>query len=138
MTDVEIEAYRKRLNDLTVQLKDGRKEEETICPQLIELAREVGASTRVLYVRFIDSRTSSTEADSSELIKNIHQALQTASMINMCSAATQGYEIATKASKDARKQFCIVAVIAVISAIAAVVSAIAAWVAPLLAAIRHC
>lgn len=136
MTDVEVETYRKRLNDLTIQLKGGQKEERTIRPQLIELAREVGASTQVLYVRFIDSTATSTEADSSELIKNIHQALQTASMVNMCSSATKGYEIATKASKDARKQFCIVAVIAIISATAAVVSAIAAWVAPLLATLR--
>jgi hypothetical protein len=131
MTDVEIEAYRKMLNDLTIQLKGGQKEERTILPQLIELAREVGASTQVLYVRFVDSSTSSTKADSSELIKNIHQALQTASMVNMCSAATKGYEIAIKASKDARKQFWIAAGIAFISAIAA-------WLAPLLVTLRHC
>jgi hypothetical protein len=130
MTDVEIEAYRKKLNDLTIQLKDGQKKEQTLCPQLIELARDVGASTRVLYLSVYNT-PSSTEADSPELIKNIHQALQTASMVNMCSAATKGYEIAIKASKDARKQFWIAAGIAFISAIAA-------WLAPLLESLKHC
>ena len=133
MTDTEIEAYRQRLNDLTLQLRDGKKDENTIRPQLIELAREVGASTKVLYVRFINSSTTSGEADTSELIKNIHQALQTATMVNMCKAATNGYEIATnasnmatKASKTASIQFWIATAINVIIAATAVISAIVA------------
>jgi len=120
MTDVEIEAYRQKLNVLTAE-----HPEDKIYMQLITLAKEVGASTKVL------SERRALDANTSELIKNIHQALQTATMVNMCSAATKGYEIATKASKDARKQFWIVAAIAIISAIAA-------WVAPLLAILRHC
>jgi uncharacterized protein YPO0396 len=124
MTDEQIETYRKRLNDLTAQLKDNQKKEETIRPQLIELAREVGASTQVLYVRFVDSSTRSTEADSSELIKNIHQALQTASMANMCKTATQGYQIATKVSRDACIHYYIATAIAFLSAIAAWYAAI--------------
>lgn len=132
MTDTEIEAYRQNLNDLTFQLKVGKKDEHTIHPQLIELAMEVGASTCVFDTTTGNPRTS--QANTSELIRNIHQALQTASMVNMCSAATKGYEIATnasnmatKASRSASIQFWIAAGIAVISAISAVISAMAAW-----------
>jgi hypothetical protein len=129
-TDQEIEKYRKRLNDLTAKCSD-KYPETHLQEELKKLASEVGASTYVLWVSSIDSRAKSTSADTSELIRNIHQALQTASMSNMCRSAREGYEIATEASKravegsrSASVQFWIAAAIAFLSAIAAW---IAAW-----------
>lgn len=126
MTDAEIEGYRKQLNELTNQCSD-KKRESHIQPQLQELARKVGASTMGVYLTG-STGSSIRDADTSELIRNIHQALQTASMVNMCRTATQGYETATKASNRASKQFWIFAGIAVFSALAAIVSAVAACV----------
>lgn len=127
MADTEIEAYRKRLNNLTAQCSDVRKEEE-ILSQLQELAREVGASR--LSVCVFSEGAKINDADTSILIHNIHQALQTASMVNMCRTATQGYEIATEASnravkvsKSALKQSWIIAGIAFLSAVAAWIAA---------------
>ena len=124
MTDEEIEGYRKRLNDLTAQCSD-EKPEQKIFQALKELASEVGASTCVFWVHPVGgSRTGA--ADTSELIRNIHQALQTVSMVNMCKTATEGYNTATKASKAARIQFGIAVVISFICAVAAWVAAIRA------------
>jgi len=127
MTDTEIETYRNRLSDLTAQCSDTTKEKE-ILTQLQKLAREVGASTCTSYIAFSSSSIRIATATTSELIGNIHQALQTASMINMCGTATQGYEMATEASNRASQQFRIAAGISVLSAIAAVVSAVATCV----------
>ena len=122
-TDQEIESYRERLNNLTAKCS-GKKQESQIKGELIELAREVGASTTTNVSQI-------TKANTSELIQNIHQALQTASMVNMCKSARVGYEIATeaskqavKASRSATKQFWIAVAIAI-----AFFSAVAAWVA---------
>lgn len=124
MTDQKIEAYRNRLNELTAQCSDKKSEEE-IVRQLQELAREVGASTRTCFV--VSNTIRGTNATTSELIGNIHQALQTASMVNMCKTATQGYEMATEASNRASKRLWIFAAIAFASAMAACISAVAAW-----------
>ncbi len=131
MTDNEIEAYRKQLNELTSQCSD-KKPEKGVYAKLKQLAREVGASTCVFWVRPAGG-CRSTDADTSELIRNIHQALQTASMANMCKTAAQGYEMATKASEDASmasksasKQFRKTAWIGAITALAACLSAGAA------------
>jgi hypothetical protein len=126
MTDQEIEAYRQRLNTLTDQCTNEDQERKKQ-PELQKLAGEVGASRWVLYVGGGGGHITGV-ADTSELIRNIHQALQTASMVNMCRTATQGYETATKASNRASKQFWIFAGIAVFSALAAFVSAVAACV----------
>ena len=48
MTDTEIEAYRKKLNDLTTQYTN-EKTEKSIYPELYKLAKEIGASTRVFF-----------------------------------------------------------------------------------------
>jgi hypothetical protein len=123
-TDKEIEAYRKRLNDLTAK-SSGKNPESHIKEDLINLAQEVGAST-VGSTRDSQIITAYTW----ELISNIHQALQTASMSNMCRSAREGYEIATAASKralDASRsasiQFWIAAAIAFLSAVAAWIAA---------------
>jgi len=123
MTDEQIEAYRQRLNDGTTKCSD-KKPESGIKEELEKLAREVGASTCVLWVHPTSSSIRSSDADTSELIRNIHQALQTASMVNMCKTATEGYEMATKVSRNACINFWIAAAIAFLSAVAA-------WVAVL-------
>jgi len=123
MTDEEIEAYRQRLNELTAECSDEQPEPR-ISEELKKLAREVGASTYVFYVDTTYGRGTTGAADTSELIRNIHQALQTASMANMCRTATEGYEIATKASRNARIHFWIAAGIAFACAVAAWVAAI--------------
>ena len=126
MTDTEIEAYRQRLNTLTAQCSN-EEQEKTIRPELQELAREVGASRWVLYVSGDKHMTG--EADTSILIHNIHQALQTASMANMCGRAREGYKIATQTSKWAVKASRRVSIQFWIAAAIAIISAVAAWVA---------
>lgn len=124
MTDEEIEGYRKRLNELTARCSD-KYEESQIRKELKELAWEVGASTRLSHP------SGPLDAETPGLIRNIHQALQTATMVNMCKAATQGYETAvevsrraSEVSRRASKQFWIAAGIAIVSAVAAWVAAI--------------
>jgi len=126
VTDEEIALYGKELSDLTDKCSDSNPE-SSIREDLKKLARKVGASTCTHYTA--NDRHMTGDADTSEIIRNIHQALQTASMANMCRTATQGYEIATKASNSASRQFRIIAIIAFFSAVAACVSAVAAWVA---------
>ncbi len=128
MTDTEIETYRQRLNSLTASCTD-KEPEPSIKDELKKLALEVGASTYVLWVHPNRSRVNSTKADTSELIKNIHQALQTASMSNMCGAATKGYAIATEASKSAAKASKSASIQFWIAASVALASMVAAWVA---------
>jgi hypothetical protein len=123
MTDEQIEAYRQRLNELTGKCSDNQPESR-ISEELKKLAREVGASTCVLWVHPCSSKIITSAADTSELIRNIHQALQTASMANMCKTATQGYEMATKASRNACIHYYIAAAIAFLSVVAAWYAAI--------------
>lgn len=124
MTDEEIEAYRERLNELTKQCLDGKTKEHTILERLQKLAREVGASTRVFYVGGIYSKGGQSDAQTAVLIHNIHQALQTAAMVNMCRTATEGYKTATEASNSARWEFRAMAAIAFLSVVAAWVAAL--------------
>ena len=131
-TDQEIEAYRKRLNELTAKCSD-KNPESRIQEELKQLAWEVGASTQVFYVSTTYGHGVTGAADTSELIRNIHQALQTASMVNMCGSAREGYYLATEASNRAAKHFKWLASIAIISTLIALGSAIAA----LIAAVRN-
>lgn len=121
MTDEKIESYRRKLSELTAKCSDSNSE-ESIRENLKRLAQQVGASTCVLYVA--DGHHMTGDADTSEIIRNIHQALQTASMVNMCQRATQGYEIATKAVTSASTQSRVMVAIAFLSALAAWVAAI--------------
>jgi hypothetical protein len=122
MTDEQIENYRKTLSELTAKCSDSNPESR-IREDLKKLACQVGASTCVLYVA--NGHHMTGDADTSEIIRNIHQALQTASMVNMCQRATQSCEIATKTTKHARRQ----SGIALLTTVAAWVAAIAAVVA---------
>ncbi len=123
MTDEQIVEHRKNLNQLTDKCSD-KELEPKIKEDLKKLARKVGASTYVMWVQPSSSSIRSTPAETPELIRNIHQALQTASMVYMCKTATEGYEMATKVSRNACINFWIAAAIAVLSAVAA-------WVAVL-------
>ena len=96
MTTKEMNRYRSRLVDLT-------KKYDKLSPEgideLSELAHQVGVSPR------------DVESRAADLIQQIHQALQTASMINMAETAARSYWIALVAS------------------LIALLSAAAAWVA---------
>lgn len=114
MTDEGIEEYRNKLNELTAKCSDSNPESR-IREELKKLAWQVGASTCVFYTA--NGHHMTGDADTSEIIRNIHQALQTASMANMCGKAAQSYEIATKAIENASRQFWIMAIIAFLSAV---------------------
>ena len=79
---------------------------------LQRFARDIGASTRAVYKGplHIDA---AYDANISGLVSNIHQALQTATMVNMCKTATRNFWIA------------------IIVSVIAFLSMLAAWVAVL-------
>ena len=68
VTHKEIESYRQRLSELTAEGSD-KKAEQTITGELQKLAREVGASTRMLWIHPTSSSLKTSEADTSELIR---------------------------------------------------------------------
>ncbi len=98
MTTKEMNRYRSRLVDLTTKYVNLSSDGLT---ELSELAKQVGVSPRDIH--------SATPA--AQIIQEIHQALQTASMINMAETAARSYWIALVAS------------------LIALLSAAAAWVA---------
>ena len=106
MTNEETEKYRKRLVEIQKK-SDGQFQ------ALQNLAREVGAS-------IINRYKGHGDAGQAELTDNIHQALQTATMIDMCKTSTSMCEIAAKNYKIASK-----------AANIALGSAVAAWAAVL-------
>jgi hypothetical protein len=116
MTDAEIERYRQRMVEVKRIPNSGDRNKA-----FIELEMEIGASGC--------GKDMPTGERDVQHIASIHQALQTASMVNMCSAATNGYKIATQASKNARIHFWVAAAIAFLSALAAAGSAAVAWIA---------
>lgn len=106
MTDQEIEGYRQELTDIVN--REGKKEE------LQELALKVGASP------FHDREVrKDINAIKSVLVHNIHFALQTAAMANMCEVASKGHQTAVGACDAAEKSGKTMAAIAIIAALAA-------------------
>lgn len=102
MTRKEIEKYRQKLAEIINRPKQedgnpakGSKED------LQKLAQQVGASTRAIYTHPTKGRIIAYDAGISDLIDNIHQALQTATMVNMCETSNKNYEIASRATKIA-------------------------------------
>jgi len=89
MTNKKIEEYNQRL--VEVNKMENFEERKR---QLKELARQVGAGQAKYFVK-------GNEDSLSELTDNIHYALQTASMIDMCRTAAKNYEIASRATKIA-------------------------------------
>jgi len=108
MTNKEIEEYQKKLQEIIDRPKqpDGNPAKGTK-GDLQELARKVGASTRAVYTGE-GGKQLGYDAGISDLIDNIHTALQTATMVNMCEIAAKNYKIAITA-----------AIIALLSALAA-------------------
>ena len=105
MTRKGIEGYRQRLAD--IQNKPDAKERSNA---LRELAKKVGASTHGLSMFGDSDREGVAEAN---LVANIHNAPQTATMIDMCKTANRNF---------------IVVLIAMVIALGSVA---AAWVAVL-------
>ncbi len=99
MTQKEIEQARKRLVAIKKVADSGKRNKA-----FIVLAAEVGATGCPRDMPTIGERDA-------EHIRSIHQALQTAIMINMCKISSKNYKIA------------------IIAAIAAALSAFAAWFA---------
>jgi hypothetical protein len=102
MTHKEIEEYRQKLTQIKIDLKGEENREERIT-NLLDLAMEVGASTG-------RQRSADGRVDPVGLVNNIHIALQTASMIDMCKTACRNFWIA------------------LIAMLVALGSAVAAWV----------
>jgi len=101
MTHENIEAYRKRLQEILEKYEVASKDNNTglgqIRGELATLAREVGASQQALWA------TTDKDATVSELAHNVHQALQTASMIDACRTAAINVDVAKQAQRDASR-----------------------------------
>ncbi len=115
MTHKKIEQYRAKLNKLTEStigqsIEEAGRQEDQMRPKLEELAREVGAS---ILTGIVDKNGKYVwrRGNSSDLIRNIHQALQTASTICMARTANRNF------------------LIAIVASVAAAASALAAWAA---------
>ena len=90
MTRKEIEEYRQRLVEIQ-KVEEQRKRFEA----LKALAKEVGASTQGLSMWSDSDRDGVSEGN---LVANIHNALQTATMIDMCKTASRNFIIALVAT----------------------------------------
>ena len=125
MTYEEIESYRRRLQELIEKWRPTETPEsaEVTKGDFYKLARQVGASTRAI-LHTEAGLPKGYDASISDVVSNIHQALQTASMIDACRTAAKNHEIALKAQESARLSQRI----SIVVMLAAVVSAIAAWV----------
>jgi len=112
MTHEEIERTQRRLQEIVAMERDGtsRDREIAMVKALQDLSLEVGA--------WRPNNSGNGSAAKRELAQNIHQALQTASMIDACTIAAQNAQLTRKALRTTW-----------IAAIAAVLSALAAWVA---------
>jgi hypothetical protein len=122
MTREEIEVYQRRLINVQ-RIKDRDKRKEAT----VELGKEVGAS-------YCAGEPDSMAAMNAENIAAIHQALQTASMIDACRTAAENARLTHDAlgeTRKAQRTSRIIAIAAGVSALAAVASAIAAWAAAL-------
>lgn len=91
MTREEIEAYRHRLQALVEKWHPAEDPElgDVTKGDFQRLAREVGASTRAVYINPKTGGPAGYPALIDDLVSNIHQALQTASMIGACRTAAE-------------------------------------------------
>ncbi len=133
MTHAEIEGHRQELSNLLQRLKKPgvKPDDSKLLDDLSDLALRVGACTAVS-VRKESGAWQWDRARAPEYAYNIHQALQTASMIDACRTAAENAELTRDALEETRKgqrTSQIIAAAAVISSIAAVGSMIAASVA---------
>jgi hypothetical protein len=107
----EIEGYNQRKIDIKNISDPGERNKA-----YIELESELGASGC--------GRDMPPGDRDAEHIRSINQAIQTRVMIDICKTATEGYEMATKANRNACINFWIAAAIAFLSALAAWIAAI--------------
>lgn len=105
MTHDQIEAYRVEKTKILNSNSD-------VWASLADLATKVGASTTNKY-------KGHGKAAIPELVENIDNALQTASMIETCRIATENCDIAQRATKAAICHYRIAAGIAIFAMIAA-------------------
>jgi hypothetical protein len=99
MTHKEIEACRKELAEIIDRPpQPNGNPAKSSKEDLQKLARKVGASTRAMYVNPTNARPVGYDAGISDLIDNIHQGLQTATMIDMCKTANRNFFIALVAT----------------------------------------
>jgi hypothetical protein len=124
----EIQRWQERLREILAKEKEGEPAERrtAIHRDLQELAFEVGAWTRTV------TPAGTAVAGVDELTRNIHQALQTLSMIDACKTAadTAGLtEDALQETRKAQRTSRIIAIAAMASALAAIGSMVAAWMA---------
>ena len=119
MKNKEIEQYREQLISIINREKqpNGNPEKNTR-RDLEDLAKKVGANTRAILTD-ATGRLKAYPAGISDLIDNIHKALQTASMINACKAASMSWIVAVISASIA----FISAAVAFISAVASVINA---------------
>ena len=120
----EIEDYRKQLAKILTKKGHGDCMSTNGKEELLDLAEKVGASTHTVYIDVHGQKRVIAGVEISELAYNIHQALQTASMANMCETASRGYDIAVSATTNAKWT-------AVVAGIVSCLSMVAAWYAAL-------
>jgi subtilase family serine protease len=102
MTHKEIEAKRQELVQILKVESEAAKWEK-----LIAFAKEIGASTtrwesfKVGIMSMGENKITETE-----IVQNIHVALQTASMLDACHTASQNYKIAIWAAIAAAASAC--------------------------------
>lgn len=125
MRHEEIDSYRLQLVEIMSQKKPDGKYETGVQQKLQDLAMKVGASTQTTFLDIVNAGSRRTsDASIHELAFNIHFALQTASMINMCSTADRGYKIAEDSIKKSTITVWIAASIAFLSMLAAWIGAL--------------
>ena len=126
-TSKEIAEWRERLQGIlydTADRSDVVGADSDVTKKIRALAAEVGASIYQDRVNVDDA-----EAHIPEIAHNIHQALQTASMIDACRTAAKNSETALAATEIAREGLRRSQKVNVGLLVAAILSAIAAWVA---------
>jgi dTDP-glucose pyrophosphorylase len=121
MTHDEIETYRERLAEIIREIDKSKANDATL-NKLRQLALDVGASV----VEFVMTSSGPQwhQATASELVHNVHEALQTASMIDACRTAAKDHEVAVKAQESARLSQWV----SIGAMLAAVAGAIAVWI----------
>lgn len=104
MTYDEIEIYRRQLQELIERWRptEAPVSIDVTKGDFYELARKVGASTRAVFINPQTGLPAGYDASIDDVISNIHQALQTASMVDACRTAAKNHEIAMKAQRNAR------------------------------------
>jgi hypothetical protein len=114
MTHKESEQYRLKLTEIIKRLPKeiGEQLPEGLKEDLLDVARKVGACTRSVHIKDNGSRDV-YNASTEDLISNIHQALNTATTIEMCRISARNFWVALVAT--------VIALLAMFAAWAAVV-----------------